>query len=66
MGTGGTLYKCKLRYKGDEDKQDKVANTPINAYLVQGNISGMPIPDFIDRQWYIDLAYERLRQFGGE
>lgn len=65
VGDGNTLYKCKLRYDGN-DKQDKVANTPVNAYLVQGDIKGKPVPDFIDRQWYIDLAYERLRQFGGK
>jgi hypothetical protein len=26
----------------------------------------VPIPDKLDRQWYIDLAYKRLGDFGVE
>ena len=62
---GSTLYKCKLNQR-DGDKCDKVANTPVKAFLYQGDITGMKVPDYLDRQWYIDLAHERLRQFGGE
>lgn len=59
-----TVYKCKL--KAESDKCDKVANTPLKAFLYQGDIRGMSVPDYLDRQWYIDLAHERLRQFGGK
>lgn len=67
-----TIYKCKLRYRPIEEglkvpdtpKCDKVANTPHKAFIYQGDITGMGVPDYLDRQWYIDLAHERLRQFG--
>jgi DNA polymerase len=68
-----TIYKCKLRHREvqagltvpDTPKCDKVANTPHKCFMYQGDITGMKVPDHLDRQWYIDLAYERLRQFGG-
>lgn len=68
-----TIYKCKLRQREvqaglvvpDTPKCDKVANTPLKCFMYQGDITGMKVPDYLDRQWYIDLAYERLRQFGG-
>lgn len=61
---GGTIYKCKLK-NGSGDKCDKVANTPVNAFICNKDITGLPVPECLDRQWYINLAYERLRQFGG-
>ena len=58
---GGTIYKCKLKSK--EYRCDKVANTPANAFIEQGDITNEPIPDYLDKQWYIELAHERLRRF---
>lgn len=43
---------------------DKVANTPGNCFLVNDNINDVSIPRKLDLQWYIDLAYQRLRDFG--
>lgn len=60
----GTIYKCKLK-TNKETKCDKVANTPLKCFIYQGDITGMKVPDYVDRQWYIELAHERLRQFGG-
>lgn len=72
----GIIYKVKLRTKKidvgierlivpDNPKLDKFANTPERCFLDNGDIKGAKVPDKLDRQWYIDLAYERLRQFGG-
>lgn len=60
----GLIYKCKNTGKG-LDKFDKFANTPERCFLVNGDITGKPVPANLDRQWYINLAHERLRQFGG-
>lgn len=54
----GIIYKCR------NGKADKFANTPANAFIVNGDINSTSIPDKLDRQYYIDLAYERLKQFG--
>ena len=69
----GIIYKVKLRTKKieagltvpDTPKMDKFANTPDMCFLSNGDIRGVGVPRKLDRQWYIDLAHERLRQFGG-
>lgn len=69
----GIIYKVKLRTKKieagltvpDTPKMDKFANTPDQCFLSNGDIRGMKVPNHLDRQWYIDLTHERLRQFGG-
>lgn len=43
---------------------EKFANTPSKCFIDNTNVNGRKIPDYLDKQWYIDLAYERLRQFG--
>lgn len=55
------IYKCKTG-----GKRDKFANTPERCFLENGDIRNMKVPDKLDRQYYIDLAHERLRQFGGK
>ena len=59
----GIIYKCKFRA---EIKRDKFANTPDRCFLENGDITDAPIPDKLDRQWYINTAYKRLSQFGIE
>jgi len=54
---------CKVKpHKGNAEK---FANTPQYCYLENGDIRGKKVFSHLDRQWYIDLAHERLRQFGG-
>jgi DNA polymerase len=47
------------------DKKDKFANTPLKCFIDGGDIRGKRVPAKLNKQWYIDLAEERLRQFGG-
>ena len=69
----GIIYKVKLRTKQvqaglkvpDTPKMDKFANTPDQCFLSNGDIREKKVPRKLNRQWYIDLAHERLRQFGG-
>ena len=58
-GADGTIYKCK------DGKRDKFANTPIFAFLENGDVKGLKVPAKLDKRYYIDLAYERFRQYGG-
>ncbi len=55
----GIIYKCR------NGKSDKFANTPECCFLENGDIRGVKVPAQLDRQYYIELAHERLRQFGG-
>jgi DNA polymerase len=67
----GRLLKCKkvtdtlTGYLPDlPDKKDKFGNTPDHCFIENGDIRGMKIPDKLDRQYYIDLSYKRLKDFG--
>ena len=42
----------------------KFGNTPDRCFICNDDIRNMPIPSKLDRQYYIDLAYKRLRDFG--
>lgn len=57
------IGKCK----GEGMTIEKFANTPEHCFIKNENIAGQGIPQKLDRQYYIDLAYERLlRKFGVE
>lgn len=53
-------------FKKKEGKNpEKFANTPEKAFINNDNILGVTIPDYLDKQYYIDLAKERIDQFLG-
>jgi DNA polymerase len=54
---------CKV--KTNKANAEKFANTPQYCYLENGDIRGKKIFNHLDKSWYIELAHERLRQFGG-
>lgn len=56
--TDGIIYKCK------GDKRDKFANTPENCFLENGDIRGLSVPNKLNKHYYINLALNRLWQFG--
>ena len=61
--TDGTVYKIKTRPDGSP-QYFKFANTSDRCFIENGDITETPVPDHLDRQFYIDLAKERLSQFG--
>lgn len=54
------IGKCKKKGATIE----KFANTPEQCFIENGNIVDQKVPDKLDRQWYINLAEERLVQYG--
>lgn len=60
----GVLKACRNTEKGLEKK--KFGGTADRCFILNDDLTGVPIPDKLDRQWYIDLAYKRLRDFGVE
>lgn len=45
-------------------KPGKVPGTPVHCFFDNRNVEHSKVPAKLDRQWYIDLAHERLAAFG--
>lgn len=52
------------KMKGSSGTVEKFANTPDHCFIMNCSVNGLPVPDNLDKQYYIDLACERLLQFG--
>lgn len=62
-------FMGKVKWKKDKhginkEAIEKFANTPDHCFIYNGSVNGKAVPDGLDRQYYIDLANKRLRQFG--
>ena len=58
--TDGRLLKRKvIKAKGE-----KFGNTPDHSFIYNDSVVEVKVPPELDRQWYIDLAKKRLKQFG--
>lgn len=53
-------------FKRKEDKNpEKFANTPDNCFIDNSEVLNKRVPDYLDKEFYIDLAQRRLNQFLG-
>ena len=57
----GALYK---KHKS-KTSLDKTASTPEHCFIINDDINEIPIPNKLDKQWYIDLAEKRVKEFLG-
>lgn len=57
----GIVYKCK-----DGGKPEKFASCPTHCKIINGNIQDMKVPNWLDKQWYIDEAWKRINSFKGD
>lgn len=55
----GPVKKIKV-----DGRADKFANTSMVSFIENGDITKAKVPMRLDRNWYIDLAKERLQQYG--
>lgn len=53
-----------LKRKQVKTKGEKFGNTPDHCFIFNDSVVGVKTPPELDRQWYIDLAKKRLKQFG--
>lgn len=71
----GEILKCnhakrKIKidsgYDVDETyiKKDKFGLTPDHCFIENSDVREMPVPELLDKQWYIDLAKKRLGDYG--
>lgn len=56
----GGLYKLKTG-----KNPAKFQNTSEKVFIDNGNVIGKECPDYLDRQFYIDIANDRIRQYLG-
>jgi hypothetical protein len=56
----GAIFKKK-----EGKNPEKFANTPEKAFINNNDIKGAVAPDYLDKQYYIDLAQERIDQYLG-
>lgn len=54
----GSIYKVK----NSEKNPEKFANTPDSCFIMNGNINEIEIPTKLDKQWYIELTKQRLKE----
>lgn len=45
-------------------KPAKIENTPEHCFIWNGSVNGVKVPDELNKDWYIKLAYKRLEDFG--
>lgn len=55
------IYKLKLE-KG-QTVYEKVSYTPERCFIDNDDITEKGVPDYLDRQYYIDMAHDRIKQF---
>lgn len=56
----------KVKIKKGLEVAEKFANTPEHCFIVNDDVKDAATFKKLNRQWYIDLAIERLNQFGVE
>lgn len=54
----------KVKNKNGKEVVEKFANTPEHCFIENGSVNEKPVPVQLDRQFYIDLAKTRLKQYG--
>lgn len=53
-----------LKRGGSRGKPEKFGNTPDHCFICNDDIIGAKCPPKLDKQWYIDKAKKRLKDFG--
>jgi DNA polymerase len=62
------IYRCKHAIRKSTNelylKKDKFGVTPDHCFIENSDVIEMPVPELLDKQWYIDLAKKRLGDYG--
>jgi DNA polymerase len=53
-----------LKNGGKRGKPEKFGNTPDHCFVFNDSVDGVKVPPQLDKQWYINLARKRLKDFG--
>lgn len=58
--TKGTLHKKSVK----TGKLEKIENCPEHAFIYNDSVNGVKCPKELDKQWYVQMAKDRLKAFG--
>ena len=56
----GGLYKLHIK----KTKPDKFPSTPVRCFIDNEDVNGKSVPSKLDREFYINMAKERVRGYG--
>ena len=56
----GGIFKVKI------NTREKIANTPNKCFILNDDINGASCPRALDKNWYIEVANKRIKDFKGE
>lgn len=56
----GGIFKVKI------NTREKIANTPNKCFIMNDDINGASCPRTLDKNWYIEVANKRIKDFKGE
>lgn len=56
----GGIFKVKI------NTREKIANTPNKCFIMNDDINGASCPRALDKNWYIEVANKRIKDFKGE
>jgi len=61
------VFKVKLKMKDDLEVEvaEKIANTPVKCFINNEDIKGKLIPDYLDKDYYVEVAKKRVNDFLG-
>ncbi|EJO5347165.1 hypothetical protein NRP93_001238 [Clostridium botulinum] len=54
-----------FKVKTEGGTKEKIASTPIRCFIDNSDIEGKTVPRKLDKQWYIDVAWKRIKDFIG-
>ena len=53
-----------VKINATTERPEKIENTPENCFLFNSEVNDVKVPRNLNKQWYIDLTYKRLNDFG--
>ncbi|MBY6878746.1 DNA polymerase domain-containing protein [Clostridium botulinum] len=54
-----------FKVKTEGGTKEKIASTPMRCFIDNSDIEGKETPRKLDKQWYIDVAWKRIKDFIG-
>lgn len=53
-----------IKIHAKTERATKVSNSPAHCFVINDDINGATVPRKLNKDWYINLAYKRLSDFG--